>query len=82
MRCNGLFPHVKHCVLKIILDPLFEFRSRDKYERKMGNRLKINFEGKIYINSFCLMSQVLFFFGAGKLTNSKRMKQNKSRFKM
>ena len=82
MQCNVLFSHVKHCVLKIILDALFEFKSKDKYERKMLNRLKRNFERKIYINSFCLMSQVLFFFGAGRWTNGKRMKQNKSCLKM
>ena len=53
-------------VLKIILDDLFEIKSKDKYERKMPNRLKRNFERKFYINSFCLMSQVLFSFGAGR----------------
>ena len=36
----------------------FEFKSKDKYER--------NFKRKIYIKSFCLMSQVLFFFGASR----------------
>ena len=45
-------------VLKIILDALFEFKSKNKYERKMLNRLKRNCKRKIYINSFCLMSQV------------------------
>ena len=64
MQCNVLFSHVKHCVLKIILDALFEFKSKDKYETKMLNRLKRNFERKVYINSFYLMSQVLFSFGA------------------
>ena len=49
-------------VLKIIY---FEFKSKDKYERKIINRLKRNFKRKIYINNFCLMSQVSFFFGAG-----------------
>ena len=34
-------------VLKIILYALFEFKSKDKYERKMLNRLKRNFRGKI-----------------------------------
>ena len=82
MQCNVLFSHVKHCVLKIILDALFEFKSKDKYERKMLNRLKRNFKRKIYINSFCLMSQVLFFFGAGRWTNGKRMKPNKSCWNM
>ena len=62
MQC--VFSHGKHCVLKIILNALFEFKSKDKYERKMLNRLKRNFKRKVYINSFCLMSQVLFFFGA------------------
>ena len=57
-----LFSHVKNCVLKIISDASFEFKSKDKYERKVLNRLKRN----IYINIFCLMSQVLFFFGAGR----------------
>ena len=66
MQCNVLFSHIKNCVLKIISDALFEFKSKDKYERKMLNRLKRNFKRKIYINSFCLMSQVLFFFGAGR----------------
>ena len=50
-------------VLKTILDALlFEFKSKDKYERKMLNRLKRNSERKIYINSFCLMSQVIFLW--------------------
>ena len=66
MQCNVLFSHVKNCVLKIILDALFELKSKDKYERKMLNRLKRNFKRKIYINSFCLMSQFLFFFGTGR----------------
>ena len=66
MQCNVLFSHVKTCDLKIILDALFEFKSKDKYERKMLNRLKRNFKGKIYINSFCLMSQVLFSVGASR----------------
>ena len=65
MQCNVLFSHVKYCVLKIILDASFELRSKDKYERKMVNRLKRNFKRKNYI-SFCLMSQVLFFFGASR----------------
>ena len=43
MQWNVLFSHVKNCVLKI-LDVLFEFKSKDEYERKMLNRLKkINF---------------------------------------
>ena len=43
-------------VLKIILDALFEFKRKDKYERKMLNRLQGNFKRKININTFCLMS--------------------------
>ena len=82
MQCNVLFSHVKHCVLKTISDALFEFKSKEKYERKMVNKLKRNFERKIYTNSFCLMLQVLFFFGASRLTNGKRMKQNKICLKM
>ena len=66
MQCNVLFSQVKTCVFKIISDALFEFKSKDKYERKMLNRLKSYFKRKIYINSFCRMSQVLFFFGTGK----------------
>ena len=46
MQSNVLFSHVKHCVLKIILDALFEFKGKDKYERKMLNRLKRNFKKK------------------------------------
>ena len=61
MQYNVLFSHVKNCVLKIIPDALFEFKSKDKYERKMLIRLKRNFKGKIYVNSFCLMLQDLFF---------------------
>ena len=53
-------------VLKIILDALLEIKSKDKYERTMLDRLKRNFERKVYINSFCLMSQVLFSFGTGR----------------
>ena len=78
MQCSVLFSQVKHCVLKIILDGLFEFKSKDKYERKMLNGLKRNFKRKIYINSFWLMSQVVFFFGVGRWTYGKRMKQNKN----
>ena len=68
-------------VLKIILDALFEFKSKDKYERKMLNRLK-NLERNNDINSFCVMSPVLFFFGTSKWANGKRMKQNKGCLKM
>ena len=75
VQCNVLFSHVKKCALKIILDALYEFKSKEKYERKMLNRLKRNFKRKIYINSFCLMSQVLFFFGAGRWTNDEAMKK-------
>ena len=74
MQCNVLSFHVKNCVLKVILDALFEFKSKDKYETKMLNRLKRNFERKVYINSFYLMSQVLLSFGAARSTNGKRMK--------
>ena len=66
MQCNVLFSHVNNCVLKIISDASFEFKSKGKYKRKMLNRLKRNFKRKFYINSFCFMSQVLFFFGAGR----------------
>ena len=44
MQCNVLFSHIKNCILKIILDALFEFKSKEKYERKMLNRLKRNFK--------------------------------------
>ena len=60
MKCSVLFSHVKHCVLKIFLDALFEFKSKDKYGRKMLNRLKRNFERKIYISSFCLCLKSYF----------------------
>ena len=66
MQRNVLFSHVKKCVLKIISDALFEFKNKDNDQRKMLNRLKRNFKRKIYINTFCLMSQVLSFFGAGR----------------
>ena len=40
MQCNVLFSHVNTCHLKIILDALFEFKRKGKYERKMLNRPK------------------------------------------
>ena len=40
MQCNTLFSHINNFVLKIIFDALFEFKSKEKYERKMLNRLK------------------------------------------
>ena len=46
MQCNVLFSHVKNCALKMISDALFEFKSKDKYERKMFNTLKRNFKWK------------------------------------
>ena len=83
VMCNAMCSFLtSNIVSKIILDTSFEFKSKDKYERKMVNRLKRNFERDIYINSFRLMSQVLFFFGTGRWTNGKRMKQNKSCLKM
>ena len=82
MQCNELFSHVKNGALKIISAGLFEFRGKDKYERKMLNRLKRNFNRKIYINSFCLMSQALFFFGTGRRTNGKTIKKSRSCLKM
>ena len=69
MQWNALFSHVINCISKIISDALFEFKSKDKYERKMLNRLKRNFKRKFFVNSFCLMLQVLFLFGAGRWTN-------------
>ena len=36
----------------------------------------------MYINSFCLISSVLFLFGADRWTNGKRMKQSNSCLKM
>ena len=77
VMCNAMCSFLSNIVSKIILDTSFEFKSKDKYERKMVNRLKRNFKRKNYI-SFCLMSQVLFFFGTRRWTNGKRMKQNKS----
>ena len=55
MQCNVLLSHVINCVLKIISDALFVFKSNDKYGRKMLNRLKINFKRKIYIKGFCIV---------------------------
>ena len=43
---NVLFSYVKNCVLKILLDALFEFKNKGKYERKMLNKLKRNFKRK------------------------------------
>ena len=43
---NVLFSYVKNCVLKILLDVLFEFKNKGKYERKMLNKLKRNFKRK------------------------------------
>ena len=62
MQCNVLFSHVKNYVLKIILDALFNFKSKDKYERKILNRLKRNFKRKVYINSFCLKLVSAIFY--------------------
>ena len=77
--CNAMCSFLtSKIVLKTLLDALFQFKSKDKYERKMLNRLKRSFKRKIYINSFCLTSQVSFFFSANRWTNGKRMKQNKS----
>ena len=53
MQCNVLFSYVKH-FLKIILYALFEFKGKEKYERKMLNRLKRNFKRKIHRSNFCL----------------------------
>ena len=75
MQGNVLFSHVKNCVLKILLDVLFGFKSKDQYERNMLNKLKRSFKRKIYINSFCLMSQVLFFLGSSRWTHGKRTKK-------
>ena len=61
----ALFSRQKLC-FKNDSDALFEFKSKDKNERKMLSRLKRNFKRKIYINSFCIMSQVLIFFSAGR----------------
>ena len=78
---NVLFSHTKNC-FKNNFGCFIEFKSNDKYERKMLNRLKRKIKRKTYVNSFCLMSQVLLFFGAERLTNSKRINQNKSCLKM
>ena len=39
MQCNVLFSHIKNCILKMILDALFEFKGKDKYERKIKKNL-------------------------------------------
>ena len=82
MHCDVPFSHIKNCALKIISNALLLFKSNGKYERKMLNRLRRNFKRKIYVNSFCLMSQVFFFFGGSRWTDGKRMKQNKSCLKL
>ena len=64
MQC-ALFSHQK-LYFKNIECFIFEFKSKDKYERKILNRLKRNFKRKIYMNIFCLMSQSLIFFGASR----------------
>ena len=66
MQCSVLFSHVKNCFENNFRCFIFEFKSKDKYERKMLNRLKRNFKRKIYMNIFCLMSQSLIFFGASR----------------
>ena len=53
------------------------YLNKDKYKRKMLNRLKRNFKRKTYINSFYFMSQVLFVFGVGRWAIGKRMKEIK-----
>ena len=64
MQCNVLFSHVKHCVLKITLEALFWVQKQRQIWKKDAQLTKRNFKIKIYINSFCLMSQLLFFFRA------------------
>ena len=44
---NVLFSRFKYCALKIISDALFKFKSKDKHETQMLNRLKRNFKRKI-----------------------------------
>ena len=64
--CNALCSFLMlNIVLKIILEALFSKVKKGEYETKMLNRLKRNFKRKSYINSFCVMLQLLFFFGAG-----------------
>ena len=51
VKCVNHFDRKKNkkkTVLKIILDALFEFKSKGKYESKMLNKLKRNFKRKIY----------------------------------
>ena len=62
MQCNMLFSHVKNSVLNVISDALFEFKSKDKYERKMLSRLKRNFERKICINLYLLLNVTSLIF--------------------
>ena len=81
VQCHVLFSHVKNC-FKNTFRRFIEFKSKGKYERKMLNRLTRNSKRKIYISSFSLILQVLFFFNAGRWTNGKRMKQNKSCLQM
>ena len=56
----AIFSHIKNCVLKIVLGVLFEFKSKDKYERRMFSRLKRNFKRKVYINTFYSKSYFSF----------------------
>ena len=79
MQCNVLFSHVKNCALKIILDALFEFKSKDKYERKMINRLKRNFKRKIYKQLLLNVTSLILLWS--QHMNGKTMKK-KSWLKM
>ena len=81
MQC-ALFSRQKLCFKDNFVCFVFEFKIKTNVKEWCLNRLKRNFKREIYMNNFCLMAQVLFFFGAGRWTDGKRVKQNKSCLKM
>ena len=48
MQCNLLFSHVKNCVLKIISNALFEFKSKENMRERCSIEMKNSQKKNLY----------------------------------
>ena len=48
MQCNLLFSHIKNCVLKIISNALFEFKSNENMRERCSIEMKNSQKKNLY----------------------------------
>ena len=52
MQCNLLFSHIKNCVLKIISNALFEFKSNENMRERCSIEMKNSQKKNLYKNLY------------------------------